>query len=51
MVNCPMKTQDYDGNCVSCNGRTDCMLQEALQKLRELEEVVGKMKAGTAVPA
>lgn len=45
MVTCPMKDENYNGYCETCNERTNCMLQEVLQRLRELEEVMARMNA------
>ena len=47
MVTCPMKDENYKGYCEGCSERTNCMLQEVLKRLRELEETV--MNAAQAV--
>ncbi len=45
MLNCPSKTDAYNGNCESCIEKTDCMLRDIMQKLQELSNTVAQMKA------
>ena len=44
MITCPMRNNNYDGHCESCNERIGCMLEEVLQRLRQLEEAVRQTK-------
>ena len=48
MIICPMKNKEYNGYCESCSERTNCMLQEVLERLRELEEAIKRMNAAQA---
>ncbi len=49
MVTCPMKDKNYNGYCENCSERTSCMLQEVLERLRELEEAIRRMNTAQAI--
>ncbi|MDD4924812.1 MAG: hypothetical protein PHF74_08340 [Dehalococcoidales bacterium] len=41
---CPLKGEDYSGNCESCNFKVDCMLKEILERLQNLEKALSCVK-------
>ena len=43
-MTCPLKDQNYEGNCESCSFKVDCMLKDILQKLHDLEVAVNDIK-------
>jgi len=45
MVNCPLKNDKYTGECQYCTERTDCMLQDIMQKLEQLTLAVAEKKS------
>jgi hypothetical protein len=45
MMTCPLKDNNYVGNCEFCNERMDCMMREIMQKLESLETTVAQMKS------
>jgi hypothetical protein len=45
MVSCPLKDQNYNGDCAGCNNREYCMMSEIMDKLHSLEAAVAQMKA------
>ncbi len=47
MVNCPMKTENFSGNCECCNEKVPCMLKDILEQLHQLQSTVAEMKKGT----
>ncbi|MDD5082871.1 MAG: hypothetical protein PHU08_05800 [Dehalococcoidales bacterium] len=42
-MDCSLKDGTYQGNCEFCNLKVDCMLQEALKKLKSLESRVAEI--------
>jgi hypothetical protein len=45
MVNCQLRDEKFNGNCIGCNERPYCMMTEMMEKLHDLEKQVTQLKA------